>query len=141
MQKNKIMKNIFLFITTVYCLSSSAQTKLNIQYDVSGNRFRQRIHCLTESKDSLEPSLSRLEIFPNPANTQTILSFRVEQAGKLEIKLFSPSNVMVKEIYSGPVIVDNYQFDIDLNNLPSAIYFIRLQLADRAKNYKLVVIH
>ncbi|HOY21397.1 MAG TPA: T9SS type A sorting domain-containing protein [Haliscomenobacter sp.] len=135
------MKMTLMFVMLAFGILSNAQTKFIIQYDASGNRIRQNLDCPLKNKDLHEPLVSRLEIFPNPANTQTNLSFRVEKAGQLGIMVFSATNVKVKEVYSGAAVVDNYHFDIDLGNLPSAVYFIQLRLADRAKNYKLVVIH
>lgn len=132
------MKNIFILLIIVCSTALNAQTNFTIYYDASGNRIKQGIECLLTPP---EPLVSRLEVYPNPANTNALLSFRIEQAGQLGIMLLTTTNVKVKDIYSGMAAVDNYQFNIDIGNLPSAVYFIRLQLADRVQSYRLVVIH
>jgi len=77
---------------------------------------------------------------PNPFNPKTMLSFDLPQAGKVELVIYNISGRMVGKVVDGFYNAGSYKFAFDASNLPSGIYFARLQAGDYSKTQKLALV-
>jgi len=84
-----------------------------------------------------ESSLSKdiTQIFPNPANSQ--IKINVNNNKRINsIRLFNTSGIVCKEIEAGVEYINGI---VDINDLPSGIYFLEL-ITDRREVFKLIII-
>lgn len=79
-----------------------------------------------------------LEIYPNPASDNIHVSFNVEQAGSLKVKLvtLTGQTVFVEEQSDFKGI---YQKDISVSSLPAGLYFMEITTQSGTTNKKVLV--
>jgi hypothetical protein len=78
------------------------------------------------------PEVLAVEIFPNPAD----ISLTVQTKEKIsQIDLFTMQGLMIQTFTS----IDNNNFNINLQHLPSGIYMIRIFADNRVITKKIMV--
>jgi hypothetical protein len=88
----------------------------------------------------VQPSSFSLSVFPNPFNPVTTISFTVPKAGRVELTVYDVTGRRVQ------VLVDERQnagqrFALfDGSDLPSGIYFVRLNAGDISQTRKMVLL-
>jgi hypothetical protein len=65
-------------------------------------------------------------VSPNPFNSQTQISYRLQQYGEVSLKIFNLLNQEVAELVSEHQSVGEYRIIWFANELPSGIYIVRL---------------
>lgn len=79
-------------------------------------------------------------VFPNPAaNATTLKLYNNENLEQVELSLFNVLGKEVKKLYQGNMSPDQYQFEIDLSDLPKGMYFINLRSNKGIRTQQLVV--
>lgn len=64
--------------------------------------------------------------YPNPFVERTSIKFE-SKGGYSLIQIFNNAGVLVKDIYSGDLPEGSYKQDVDLENMPNGIYYVRVQ--------------
>jgi len=77
---------------------------------------------------------------PNPFNPQTMLCLDLPAASKIELVIYNVSGRMVGKVVEGFYNAGSYKFAFDASNLPSGIYFARLQTGNYTKTQKLILL-
>ena len=96
---------------------------------------------LTADKDFIpHPSSLILSAFPNPFNAIATLSFTLPQAGNVNIDIFDVSGRLVKRLAERHLAPGEHHVEFDADNLPSGLYFARLQMAARSMTHKLLLV-
>lgn len=81
-----------------------------------------------------------LSVFPNPFNPQTTISYAVERAGPVSLRLYDVSGRLVDTIMEGRFHQPNrYRVTYD-TGLPSGVYFLKLETASGALSRKIVIL-
>ncbi len=68
-----------------------------------------------------------LQNHPNPFNAQTTMEFSIPQADHVELKIYDVHGREVAELIDGGMQPGEYRVDWQAGNLPSGVYFYRLQ--------------
>lgn len=118
---------------------SFAQQNFFFTLDEAGNRIRQESECALQERLIDDNLFSRLELYPNPTNGFSYISFEVERKGHVEINLISLNNTLITTIQNSVLTPGSYQYSIDLKDLPSGLYFLRMKHFGITLNKKLVV--
>lgn len=94
----------------------------------------------THAMHSGFPGEKPLSIYPNPANDQLKVEFTTENAMVPEIKIFDLTGKMVRH-FDKEFILNSAVFkaDLDISDLKSGIYFVKVIQGERVWSEKLVV--
>ncbi|HEX2900963.1 MAG TPA: T9SS type A sorting domain-containing protein [Bacteroidia bacterium] len=86
-----------------------------------------------------EGSFANLEIFPNPTEGNSQLSYRLDAADEIEITVSSILGDRVKTIASGEQAAGNYQYDLGTQGLAKGIYLVNMRSSQGSVTRKLVL--
>lgn len=99
-----------------------------IQWDYAYRIQRIGTLNVTETNNFLS-DIKSIKIFPNPTNAKTKITFNLNQNSDVEIKIYNITGQLVKSIINNAVLLKgSYEIQLDLNNLPSGIYFINIKM-------------
>ncbi len=77
--------------------------------------------------------------YPNPVSGKTTIPFRLNNSGKLTIKLYNAHGSLVQEIASGNYSSGENIVTFDSTNLPSGIYFYQLESSGIRQAKKMII--
>ena len=87
-----------------------------------------------------KPNESMLEQnFPNPFNPSTFIKYTIPKSGHVKLGVFNLLGQEVAVIYEGVQIAGTYEFEFKIGDLPSGIYFYRIQAPDFVETKKMIV--
>jgi hypothetical protein len=81
----------------------------------------------------------QVNCFPNPATGVTVMKFSLENAGKVEIQLYSISGKFLKLITNSYFVAGKNEITFDVSGIKSGIYILKLTQKDQIVNKRLVV--
>ncbi len=96
--------------------------------------------------DSYEPESHQIiQSYPNPFNASTQIEFAVFQSGQTTLSIFNGRGQEVKTLIWGQVEAGEYVASWDgrnerRDNLPSGVYFVRLQSGSLSETQKLLML-
>ena len=77
--------------------------------------------------NNLENPVSDIEIYPNPSNAQSILSFLQTKSSRVSIEIYDATGKMIDEVYSNMLPEGFTTFSINLSNKATGLYFVRIK--------------
>ncbi|WP_324677501.1 endo-1,4-beta-xylanase [Hymenobacter sp. GOD-10R] len=84
--------------------------------------------------------LADFQAYPNPATDQAAISFRPEQAGKAQVKVYNQLGALVTTLYEGQVQSNKrYNLVLDSRTLTSGVYNCRLVLNGESQSLRLLI--
>jgi spore germination protein YaaH len=89
--------------------------------------------------NSVPATISLQPNFPNPFNPTTTLSYGLPQAGRTKVTLFNLLGQPVRELFDEWQAAGEHRRLIDLRDLPSGVYLLRLQNGKEMKQQKWVL--
>ncbi len=76
---------------------------------------------------AIECSPAAISVFPNPAISNTSVTFSTEEGGMALLELYDLTGKMMRSLYQGNVLAGEEKLiHSDLSNLPSGVYIFRL---------------
>lgn len=66
--------------------------------------------------------------YPNPFNPHTKIKFDIPNSGRISLNVFDVKGSLVKEIFSGTVNAGVFAVDFNASELPSGVYFYKLEV-------------
>lgn len=107
--------------------TAACQSQLVITYDAAGNRLRQASPCsFDEELQQAEELFQRLELFPNPAQNFTFLSFTAVRAGRLRVEVIEQMGRTKLEVYDLFIEPGEFRFRINSDSFSPGVYFVKL---------------
>jgi PKD repeat protein len=94
------------------------------------------IHTISSVDDDIE-KIYALNIFPNPTNNQSTISFSLENTANINIQVFDISGRLIEYIYQGEMAAG--EKELQTAAYSPGIYFIKLQINNEVIQKKLVV--
>lgn len=81
--------------------------------------------------DSPENGVNNFNVFPNPAQDNTIVGFSLDQQEEVNLSIVDMTGREVMSVYNGTLGAGQHQFPVNaVGTLSSGIYFIRLSTAE-----------
>ena len=80
-----------------------------------------------------------LQAFPNPANEFSILSFELDEEKDISIGLYDSKGQLVKKVFNGLTSDGLNSFTLNVSNLSSGIYSVRIKLNGQIYTRQIVV--
>jgi hypothetical protein len=87
--------------------------------------------------DVKEYSLS--QNYPNPFNSQTVISYQIKEEGVVQLKVYDLLGRLVSTLVNEPKLKGEYTVTFDAADLPSGVYFYKLQSGSYSETRKLVL--
>ncbi len=78
--------------------------------------------------------------YPNPFNPSTKIEFSLPVDGKISIKIFDAAGKEVAVLINEHKNKGNYSLQFNASNLPSGVYFYRLQAGDYLETKKMILL-
>ena len=79
-------------------------------------------------------------IFPNPFRTKTTVKYELPEECQISLKVYNVSGQLVKTLFSGRKTAGIYQIDWNTKELPSGIYFLRLETEKQSLTRRIVIV-
>lgn len=80
--------------------------------------------------------------YPNPFNPSTVISYTLagDQAGQpVTLDVFNILGQRIERLVQGPAVPGRYSVEFDGENLPSGVYFYRIQVGEKMATRKMVL--
>jgi len=78
--------------------------------------------------------------YPNPFNPSTTISFSLPEVSFVSLKVFNTLGEEIEMLVSEELSSGSYKFDWNANNLPSGIYFYKLQSENFVETKKMILL-
>jgi hypothetical protein len=83
---------------------------------------------------------SSFNVFPNPFNGQTQITYSLDKNATIEINVYNVLGENVAEIYNGKQVAGNYNLKWNASrSMKSGIYFIRMNVDNKTSVKKIVL--
>ncbi len=92
-----------------------------------------------EKPKEIPSNFTMSQNYPNPFNPSTKIKFTVPQAGQINLKIFNSLGQEVKTLVSEEKDIGNYEVSFNASNLPSGIYFYKLQAGSFIESKKMIL--
>jgi len=76
------------------------------------------------------PSVTAIEIYPNPTSSSSIVSFRLNQASRVVIDVFTEEGQLLQTSFNATLDEGNYQLTLDEKALNSGVNYVRISMGD-----------
>jgi hypothetical protein len=80
-----------------------------------------------------------LNIYPNPATNQVSLEFLMQEAGDASVDIYNNIGMLVKRMDEAKVYQGQNKLDIDVADLESGIYYVRLMQGNTSTTQKMTI--
>ena len=87
----------------------------------------------------VRPSSFKMELSPNPADAETKLSFNIEQKSDITVGVFNLSGQQMSSNKMGSMSAGTHRVNVDVQNLSTGIYMVKLNVNNQAATVKLTV--
>ncbi|MCX6601690.1 MAG: T9SS type A sorting domain-containing protein [bacterium] len=110
--------------------------------DLSGNRTEHRamMRSATMTGSVELPSDYALSAYPNPFNPSTTISFALPEAGFVRIAVFDVAGRLTQTLVNGKRGAGNHTVMFDARELPSGVYFARMESGPFTMTKKMLLI-
>jgi len=81
-----------------------------------------------------------LRVYPNPASGTTCLRYLIHDSGYLISDLYTVSGKKIRELVRKEMQAGEHEIEIDVNDLPGGVYFVRVQAGKESSVAKLLVV-
>ncbi|HCA42818.1 MAG TPA: hypothetical protein DEP28_06145 [Bacteroidetes bacterium] len=78
--------------------------------------------------------------YPNPFNPSTKISFALPSAGKVTLKVYDVTGKLISKILNDKFTSGNYEVTFNASNLPSGVYFYKLESNNYSESKKMILI-
>lgn len=95
----------------------------------------------TGTKENAFDSNFNLQIFPNPANSETIIQITIPKSQFVELKLMNAKGEEIKSLIKKELIKGSHSTTLDTKNFSSGIYYIMLMQEKSVVANKMIVIN
>ncbi len=96
---------------------------------------------LSVDEDNLIPSEFALkQNYPNPFNASTVIEYAVTNPGEIELSVYNVLGQKIKTLVKGHHDAGEYSITWNAGDLPSGVYFGRLEAHDRSENVKMMLL-
>ncbi len=98
----------------------------------------------TDVNDAVEPAVAlKYELsqnYPNPFNPETRISYTIAKPGHVKLAIYNVLGQKVATLVDEYKAASTYRVTFNANNLPSGVYFYRLEVGDYSKTMKMMLL-
>jgi PKD repeat protein len=116
--------------TAAQMASTNARIKFVFESDGGNDIFIDDINIAGNVGVMEQSAVSTFDMYPNPAQDNTMIEFNLEQNDNVTIEMMDMSGKVVENIYSGSLATGNHRFPVNTAELSSGIYLVRLMTGE-----------
>ena len=94
----------------------------------------------TNSKKYFSDNLELLDSSPNPFNPITTIQYRMNLPNNIRISIYDINGNPIIDVFNGYKNSGSHTIEWDAENLPSGVYFVRLNAGEFTKTQKLMLV-
>ena len=79
------------------------------------------------------------DIYPNPFNAQTTISYSVPNTNYMELSIYDINGQKVHTLFNGTQNIGNYNIHWDAGEIPSGVYFVKLTANNVIKTQRITL--
>jgi len=95
---------------------------------------------VSEKPTSIVTDYSLEQNYPNPFNPETTIKYSLKEEGKVSLKVFNSQGKMVANLVNGVLSAGSHEAHWNALNMPSGIYFYKLETTDFSQTKKMLLI-
>jgi hypothetical protein len=145
--EQRVSGDIFEFRTKIsYQYNSAFLETENLYQEYDGSAWVNRIRMLTmytpSSNNDGDVMLNAFELYnnyPNPFNPVTTISYSLPSDAKVKLRIFNSLGEEVKVLVDGEKSAGVHKINFTAPNLPSGIYFYRLESGNSVETKKMML--
>jgi hypothetical protein len=93
-----------------------------------------------EEKDNLPKDFALLQNYPNPFNPSTVIRFDLPKESKVTLKVYNALGQVVNTLVDGELLAaGRYEKQFNAMNLPSGVYFYRIETPGYTSTKKMIL--
>jgi hypothetical protein len=92
-----------------------------------------------EDEEVVPDIYSLSQNYPNPFNPSTTIKYYVPQSSFVKIKVYNTIGQEIAELVNQELQIGNYEVTFDARNLPSGIYFYRIEAGNFVETKKMIL--
>jgi hypothetical protein len=130
---------------------SNLEYETNITFKVGNGSFGSGIFSrvsiegtnlvsVSNTGTSVPKTFSILQNYPNPFNPVTIIKYSLPAKSKVKLIIYNSLGVKVKQLVNEDKPIGTYTIEFDASNLPSGIYFYKLQIQNFTQTKKMILL-
>lgn len=108
--------------------------------NIDGYSWNTAIGSAVEQIDNLPEDYSLSQNYPNPFNPSTAINFSIPEASYVSLKIFNSLGEEIETLVSEELSAGSYKYDWNATNLPSGIYFYKLQTGIFVETKKMILL-
>jgi hypothetical protein len=93
-----------------------------------------------EESDEIPTTYSLMQNYPNPFNPTTKIQYSLPEASNVKLSVYNSIGQEVMQLVNENQTVGRYIVDLNAQNLPSGVYFYRLQTGKFVETKKMLLI-
>ncbi|OGU45068.1 MAG: hypothetical protein A2000_16865 [Ignavibacteria bacterium GWB2_36_8] len=106
----------------------------------TGVNFNFTMTDVEEGQSVVPNEFSLLQNFPNPFNPSTLISYKLKETGNVQLKVYNILGDEIATLVNELKPAGNYEITWQAVNLPSGIYFYRLQAGSFTDTKKMLLL-
>ena len=103
-------------------------------------KYNENVIGLQNNNNTLPTQSTLYQNYPNPFNPETIIEYYVSEPGSVEIAVYDVNGKEVRSFNEGFKRAGNFSLILNLNELPSGVYFYSLYTGGKTMSKKMVLI-
>lgn len=98
-------------------------------------------HTETDDNDASAPTrFALLQNYPNPFNAETVIKFSLPQSRNISLTIYDLLGKKILTLTDGYLQAGVHSVNFDASDLPSGVYFYRLQSEDRVETKRMILL-
>lgn len=102
-----------------------------------------RAHFITTDVDeviNLPNEFSLEQNYPNPFNSSSVIKYSIPKSSQVSLKIFNTLGEEIETLVNEEKLTGTHNITFNANNIPSGVYFYRLQAGDFVQTRKLILL-
>ncbi len=118
--------------------SDSLSTHVN--HDVFIAKFARETQRVGPREDGALPKSAAIHTYPNPFNAQTTICYSLSEPGSVSLAIYNLLGQKVATLFEGPQQTGEHRAVWNANEVPSGVYFARLEAADKIATSRMILL-
>lgn len=95
--------------------------------------------AISKVQHSAQKVRGELSVFPNPFSNNTTIQFKIEEAGRIVIKIYSVDGREISKVFDGITKTGVYNIRFAAKRLPPGVYLCKMQKDKQVLQKKLII--
>jgi len=92
-----------------------------------------------EDQADIPLKFALMNAYPNPFNATTIINYGLPQSGQVSLQVYNPLGQTFSTLFEGFMQAGEYSTRLTTDNLPTGLYFVRLEASNTVLTQKVIL--